>query len=510
MRATADACLLVLPLLIALILTGCATEALELAPEAADKPWKMTAARGEPASTTGGPDDFSVPSNPSLARIADPVAIDTNARYNLAQLIDIAQRSNPTTRNAWEQARQAALSVGMVEATMLPVITANVIGGVQETTVPVEVPLLGRRDIDTRVEGVTPSIALQWLVFDFGQRAALADAAEQVSFAANVTFNAAHQKVIFDVTRSYYLYSASVVANRIAQETLRNSEAVAAAAQANFDEGRATTVETALARQQVAQSELRIVRAQGQQQDAYQALLAAMGVNAMLKIKINGSLDGRLPAGLDRMTQSVLDAALSRRPDVIASFAALQASRAGVQAAEAEFLPKIFVAATLASTSDSFDVGNLPAPGNQASGVGVLVGATVPLYDAGLRAAQLKKAQSAVGAAAETLRQVQLDAATEIMVASNALRTALAANKAAGVLVQTSETAFDAALASYKNGLGTVTVVNETNNALLDARLAQTDARAAARIAAANLAFLTGALTSNRSVLPGVTMAGSP
>ena len=505
MTENAGVFLPVVPFVIAVILAGCATDALELAPEAPDKPWKMQAERDAPAGSTGGSADFTVPPNQAAARLANPVGIDTKSRYDLAQLIDIAQRSNPKTRNAWEQARQAALSVGMVEATMLPIITANVIGGVQKTTVPVDVPLLGRRDIDTTVKGVTPSLALQWLVFDFGQRAALADAAKQVSFAANVAFNATHQKVIFDVTQSYYVYCASVVAHRIAQETLRNSKDVVAAAQANLDEGRATTVELALGRQQVAQSELRLVRAQGQEQDAYQALLAAMGVNPTLKLRVNASLDGRLPAAMDRITQSVLDVALSRRPDVLASYAALQASKAGVQAAQAEFRPKIFVAATLSSTSNSFDVGNLPSIGNQASGVGVLVGATVPLYDAGLRAAQLKKAESAEGAAAETFRQIQLDAATEIMIASNALRTALAANRAAGVLVQTSGTAFDAALEAYKNGLGTITVVNETNNALLDARLAQTDARAGARIAAVNLAFLTGALTSASSVLPGVT-----
>jgi hypothetical protein len=35
-------------------------------------------------------------------------AIDPRKTYNLAELIDIAQRSNPETRVAWERARQAA------------------------------------------------------------------------------------------------------------------------------------------------------------------------------------------------------------------------------------------------------------------------------------------------------------------------------------------------------------------------------------------------------------------
>lgn len=494
----------ILSVFLALALSGCATDALKLAPEAADKPWKEDTKSGTPVRSSDNTKDFSVPANPELALISSPVSVDTRSEYDLAQLIDLAQRSNPATRNAWEKARQAALAVGMVEATMLPIITANVIGGVQKTTTPVDVPLVGERNIDTTLKGVTPSIALQWLVFDFGQRAALADAAKQVSFAANVTFNAMHQKVIFDVTRTYYEYCASSAGYRIAEQTLRNSKAVLAAVQAKLNEGRATTVELALARQQVAQSELRIVRAQGQQQNTYQALLAAMGVNAMLKINVDGSMKQKLPASFDGVTQSVLETALSRRPDVIASYAALQASKSGIKVAQAEFMPKVFVAGALASSSNSFNAGSLPSIGNQSSGAGILIGATVPLFDGGLRAAQLKNAQSTQSAATETFRRVQLDAVAEIVLASNTLKTALAANKAAGVLVQTSATAFDAALESYKNGLGTITLVNETNNALLDAKLALTDAQAGARIAAANLAFFSGALTSSKS-LAGVT-----
>ncbi|OYR15027.1 TolC family protein [Brucella thiophenivorans] len=489
----------------ALVLSGCATDALKLAPTASDQPWKPDQSKDASASSTSQTKDFSVPSNPELALISSPVAVDTRPSYDLAQLIDLAQRSNPATRNAWEKARQAALAVGMVEATMLPIISANVIGGVQKTSTPVDVPLIGERDVNTTLKGVSPSIALQWLVFDFGQRTALAEAAKQVSFAANVTFNAMHQKVIFDVTRTYYEYSASVAGHRIAQQTLRNSKAVLTAVQAKLNEGRATTVELALAKQQVAQSELRLVKAEGQQQTLYQALLASMGVNAMLNINVESSMNRPLPAKFEGVTQSVVETALSRRPDLIASYAALQASKSNIKVAQAEFMPKVFVAGALASTSNSFNAGSLPTIGTQSSGMGILVGATMPLYDSGLRAAQLKNAQSMHNAATETFRRVQLDAVAEIVLASNSLKTALAANKAANVLVQTSGTAFDAALESYKNGLGTVTVVNETNNSLLDAKLAQTDAHAASLIAAANLAFFTGALTSSSNAhLPGV------
>src|SRR5438132_13826120 len=40
-------------------------------------------------------------------------AINPRKTYNLAELIDIAQRSNPHTRVAWERARMAAAAAGL-------------------------------------------------------------------------------------------------------------------------------------------------------------------------------------------------------------------------------------------------------------------------------------------------------------------------------------------------------------------------------------------------------------
>ncbi len=76
----------------ALALSGCATDALKLAPDAPDQPWKDGESKNAPANTTSQTKDFSVPSNPELALISSPVAVDTRSSYDLAQLIDLAQQ----------------------------------------------------------------------------------------------------------------------------------------------------------------------------------------------------------------------------------------------------------------------------------------------------------------------------------------------------------------------------------------------------------------------------------
>src|SRR2546430_12079056 len=64
-------------------------------------------------------------------------AIDPRKTYNLAELIDIAQRSNPETRVAWERARQAAAAVGLTESAYYPYIVAAAAGGYDRALFPV-------------------------------------------------------------------------------------------------------------------------------------------------------------------------------------------------------------------------------------------------------------------------------------------------------------------------------------------------------------------------------------
>jgi len=473
---------------------GCAPPSLKLAPPAPDQPSAFN------DSTPGRRPDFRIPSNPALGDISSNAMVDTKRVYNLPALIDIAQRSNPSTHIAWEKARQAALAVGMAESTLLPHIAANAIAGQQQVTTTLPTATGSARSLDVTLKGETAALAAQWLIFDFGQRAALVDAAKQGSVAANVLFDGAHQKLIFDVTRAYYQYGAAVEGQRIAQQAVRNSTAIRDAVAQQRANNRATTVEVAQAQQQVVQAELRRVRAQGIVRDSYQTLLLAMGVPPTLRIAIGDVGKRRLPSTLDAPTEGIIRKALAQRPDIAASYASVKARRSAVTAAEAEFLPKVFVAGGLATGTHGFNVNGLPTINNQATGIGVLFGATVPLFDAGLRSAQLAKAESQVATAEQNFKKAQMDAASQIVVASNTLRTALESFHAASELVRTASITHDAAVEAYKNGVGTVTAATEADTGLLNARLAQADAHAASLIAAADLAFVMGALTSSERI----------
>ncbi|CNF01295.1 putative outer membrane protein [Yersinia enterocolitica] len=323
---------------LSMLIVGCATDRLDLAPASYTQPWSPD------ANAAVGSSSFSVPPNPLVAELAPPPTIKREHTYSLPELIDIAQSQNPDTRIAWQQARQAALAVGMGEAIFLPIISASVIGGYQSTTTPLPYAIGGDKDLKTSGSAVVPALALQWLIFDFGQRSALLDAAKQTSYAANVSFNGMHQKLIYDVTRSYFQYGAAQTQRQIAEQTLKNSLKIQYSAEERQKNGIAMTVEVALAQQQVAQSELRRVVAKGTERDTYQALLGAMGVSPSLEMKVGYAESRALPDGVSAPTENMIRLALSQRPDVLASYAAVEAAKAGIKATEADFLPKVYLA----------------------------------------------------------------------------------------------------------------------------------------------------------------------
>lgn len=451
------------------------------------KPWSGPAGNG----------GFSVPANPEAAAgLAPTPGLPRGGRSGLAELIDIAQTENPETRVAWQRARQAAIASGMVSSTYLPLLSANIVAGYQDVTTSLPLRVLGQDDVTTSVSGVSPQLVLQWLVFDFGQRDALHEGARRNAFGANVLFNAVHQTIIHNVTRAYLLYNAARGRVRIAEQTLANGRKIEAAADARTQKGFGTTVETAQARQGTAQARFALVQAQGAERDAYQALLRAMGVSPLTVIEVREPGGQDLPPDVGAPTEEAIKAALARRPDVLAAFSALKASEAGITAAQAAFWPKVYLAAIAAGGTNNLNASGLPTIGQQSSARGVILGATMPIFDGGLRSQQLEHAKSLAAASQAAFQRTRDDAAREIVVAANTLHAALAAYEAATALTRAAATTHDAAFDAYRAGIGDVTAATAAETGLLAARLAQLDASAAARIAAANLAFVLGNLTS--------------
>lgn len=508
-----------------IFLSGCATSELDTAPSSPDHPWTPNVTSGgviipgkeKRISALSLPGKYTLPSNPNAAIEGSAPLINNQKKtpYNLAELIDISQSSNPQTRKAWNTARDAALAVGIIKSTYLPTLTATVVGGWSRARSQTTEASLNADDYGSIGINGTPrrgssgtaevqTVGLRWLLFDFGRREALIRAARQAQLATNVLFTGVHQKIIYSVTTAFYTHAAASTRAQLLQTALENAEHVQAAAEARLKQGQGTIMDVTQARQITAQVNLRLVQAEGEEQNTYLALLNNMGVSTNSHLDLE-DVSGR-PLSLEdvRLSDEVVKAAVGRRPDVLAAYAATRSAKSRISAARAAFLPSIFMTGNVAYSTGRTSLTSIPSAsdsvsptlnlsGNRFSTL-ILGGISVPIFDGGLRAAIVKRAQDQEDSAEATLQQTVNGAVQQIVLAENALHTSLQAYEAASKLRVASQTNFDAALLSYRAGTGSVTQAELAQNGLLDANISRSDAYYAALIAAAGLAFGTGSL----------------
>jgi hypothetical protein len=141
----------------------------------------------------------------------------------------------------------------------------------------------------------------------------------------------------------------------------------------------------------------------GAAQNAYLTLISAIGISPLTQIKVADVSDRKLSPEMEVSVERVISTALARRPDILAAYAAQKASLAGVRAAEAEFLPKVFLSGTGSYNGGTLSVAGIPSIGNLSSvlnlsgnhfGGIVFGGVTVPVFDGGTRAAILEQAKA--------------------------------------------------------------------------------------------------------------------
>jgi outer membrane protein len=474
-----------------LVVAGC-NDTSDLAPPAPDRPW--------PIPSSAAPTPAEVPPISSNT----PAEITPVHHYSLAELIDIAERRNQTTRIAWEQARQAAIDVGMARATLLPVLTASALGGYQRIASPFPSNLVPKGYITANIEEILPTLAISYLLLDFGGREAAVNAAQQLSIAANVIFTAAHQKLIFDVARAYFLLDGADAAMRAAEQALKDAEEVQSSAEALYSRGLATIVEVQLARRATAQQRYELAQTRTAQHDATYGLLTAMDLPPTTQLQIVDVSTRPLPRPTGGTLPHLLAEALRQRPDLIAAVAKLRASDEGIVEARSAFMPKLSVSGNIQGNLGQISVDGEPYEGVKQPQAGIFLHFDWPLYEGGLLQNRLREAESKRDAAMDAVQETRNQALREVALAYDQLDTGLQQYDAAQALLTAAQAAFGSASDSYAHGIGTFTDAASAESALASARADVVRVHAQSLVNAAALAFATGALNASTAAgLPG-------
>jgi outer membrane protein TolC len=418
----------------------------------------------------------------------------THRPYDLAALIDLAERENPKTREAWEVARAAAAAIGLAESAYLPQLSLQAIGGFQHTPLPMPRSLVPAGYFVSDTREVIPALALKWLLFDFGRREAQVQGARADSFVANVAFTGVHQKLIFEVSQAYFELGAARGRLHAAHKALDTALTTQEAATAKQTNGLATVVAVAQAQRQSAQARYTLAAAEGSERTARANLVAALGIPAATELDVLDSAELPLPRAPADGVAKAIEQALAHRPDVIAALGKVDAAEAALKGERRSYYPVIELSGKAFQNIGSLNSDGGPYSSIDRPGQSILLSFSLPLFDGGMRRSRITMADAKAHAAQQELALTRDVASQQVVHAYNGLLTSLAEYDAATALSRAAHTAYQAALRSYRQGVGTYTDLATEENAVVQGDTQVEDARANAHSAAAALALSMGAM----------------
>ena len=431
-----------------------------------------------------------------VLRSAESSPIDPQKRYDLMELVDFAERLNPETRVAWEQARQAAIAVGLVQSEYSPVLALSALGGYHSEAfaAPKDVAPSGYFRVD--LEQVRPTLSLRWLLLDFGRRGGALDAAKQRLLAANLGFNRKHQEIVYRVRRAFIALTSLEAKIAVARSAVDAARAVREAAESRLQNGLATLPEVALARQQEAQAAFDLEDVLARQRDAQVKLADSIGVVPTTPIQVSDISALPAPSALEESVEKVIDRAFDQRPDLIARVAAVRARDAEVRRARADYYPTLALVGDFGILTGRHRVsgGHLPTGWFGATQPGYGVGLAIQwnLFEGGARRRRVELAEAERRAAESEVTEARDHAVSEVWTAYTDVKLAVRRLDTAAALVDASQKSYEATLGSYRQGLETLTNLLVARRELSHARFVELDTRLQLFDASAALAFSTG------------------
>ena len=341
---------------------------------------------------------------------------------------------------------------------------------------------------------IAPGFQLEYLLLDFGRRAADVRNTMALLQAADFDYNRTLQNTLFEVQQSYFAHAAALAQQEAAQANLTLSRTIADMVAAQKESGLATEPDLLAAQKTCSQAEFDLSTAQRNVEVTLGDLRVATGLpaNAPLRVALlpgpqigtDNPVTSNNPAPLETLTGKVdqlIDTALSQRPDLAAKKEEVLASEAATGRAKADFLPKLSLQGDYENYSFGYYASQGPSAGtykgnyNEVGGFAVL---SWDLFDGFERVEKVKKRQAEEAEARSEAATAGLEATRDVWTAyNNSLKArkqvAYAANEAASA----SEN-FSSLHAAFTNGLATITDLLAAQSALANARFEQAGAQA--------------------------------
>jgi outer membrane protein len=421
---------------------------------------------------------------------------------SLSQAIDTALRQQPTLRQARATTDAAGGRIEQAKAGYLPQLggTATYLRTTANFTPrpgATQTLQAGQRSWNT-YDFFNFGVTASQLIYDFGQTPGRTRAAEANREAARAEEQTTESQVVLAVRRAYYQALAQDELVRVARENLENQSKHVSQIEGLVKAGMRPDIDLARVRTDQANARLLLINAENGGALAKALLAQAMGAGpAEFTLQKEESA---VIAGEDGPAASLLDAALSARPEVASLQRARRAQEASLNALRGAYGPSLSATANASEAGTGLDrlVPNWA------------VGAVLswPFLQGGLTTGQVHEARanlSAIDAQVDALRlQVQL----EVQQAQVAVRGAKAGGAAAEEAIANAREQLRLAEGRYTGGLGSVIELGDAQVAFANAAAQAVQARYNLATARAQLLTALGDRVGYDRAPPGRTDRG--
>jgi len=442
------------------------------------------------------PPDLQAFSEPLREKL--PSEIDPQKEYELAELIDLAERANPETKIAWARAKLAASAVGLAKSEYFPFLALQASAGYLRTPVPIPLTATRAGFMDLELQSAQPTAALEWILLDFGRRAALVGAARERLLAANLGFNARHLEIVFKVQSAFYQLSTVRGRILVAQTALESALKVQEAAEERLKNGLATAPDVSLARQQAVQAAFDLEEVTSKERDAQVTLAESIGILPTTPLRVADFSKLPLPTSLEETVERFIDRMLEQRPDLLARVAILREREAEIRRAKADYLPRLSLQGVVGGAFEhariSVEGTALPSTSTQQPTWGVGLALTWSLFEGGARKHKVEIARSEREAAQHELEDARDKAISQVWRFYTDTKLAMRRLDVAAALVEASEKSYQQTFEGYQHGLSSLVDVLGARRELSRAHYTQLDTRATVLESTAALAFASGDL----------------
>jgi outer membrane protein len=423
--------------------------------------------------------------------------IDPKKFYTLPELIDLAQQHNPETRSSWQRAKIRAAELGIARSAYFPTLTAVVYAA------SLRQPGLTNEYFHRQTIALyQPTLSVEYLIFDFGDRSGAVDVAKANLIVANLAFNDTHRRLIYDISAAYFRLLNARGQREAAEVSLKNAETVEADANDRLMHGLGTKPDLLEAEAARAQADFDLQASLGAESIALGHLATLMGLPSETDLNVQSLSELSIPNVVADSLNEEIEKAFNQRPELLEAAARIRAAQGILKQARSGYFPTLRFSGNggLARGYGQEDLN----PGHYAEGEVWTAGFELrwTLFDGARREEEVIAAKSQRRAAEADLHALRDQIDEEVFSSYTNMQTALRQQQAATALLTASLQSYEAAREAYGYGLRSELDVIAAQKALAQARSEDVAARSQLLLQAADLAFRTADMIQVQAQLP--------